>query len=71
MDPKPRPNQALYLQVLRRMTPEQRLQKAIELSEMTKRIFRDGLRQRHPDLDEIEFHKFFLKQFAKCHNKNY
>ena len=71
MDPKPRPNQALYLQVLRRMTPEQRLQKAIELSEVTKRIFRDGLRQRHPDLDEIEFRQLMLKQLEKCHNKNY
>ena len=71
MDPKPRPNQSLYLQVMRRMTPEQRLLKAIQLSEFNKQVFREGLRQRHPDLDETEFHQLFLKHYEKCHNRNY
>jgi hypothetical protein len=39
-DPKPRPNHALYTQILRRMTPEQRLMKAFEPSEMPKQIFK-------------------------------
>lgn len=71
MDPKPRPNQQRYLQVLRRMTPEQRLLKAIELSALVKQTFREGLRKRFPDLSETEFHQLFLKQLAKCHNQNY
>lgn len=70
-DPKPRPNHRLYLEVLRRMTPQQRLAKAFELSEMGMRLFREGLRKRHPDLDEESFHRLYLKRLAKCHNQNY
>ena len=35
MDPKPRADHRLYLQILRRLTPEQRLLKAFELSEFS------------------------------------
>jgi hypothetical protein len=71
MDPKPRPNQALYLEVLRKMTPEQRLRKAIELTELRKQVLRDGLRQRFPDLDDHALHELYLKQLEICHNRNY
>lgn len=71
MDIKPRPNHRLYLQVLRRMTPEQRLKKAMELSALVKRLFRQGLRQRFPHLSPEEFHKLYLERLAKCHNRNY
>lgn len=71
MDPKPRPNHRQYVEVMRRMTGEQRLAKAVELSEMAKALFRQGLRERHPDLSEIEFHKLYLAQLAKCHNQNW
>ncbi len=57
---KPRPNHRQYLEVLRRMTPAQRLNKAFELSEFSKRLFKQGLRKQFPDLSE-----------AKCHNRNY
>jgi hypothetical protein len=68
---KPRPNHRLYLQVLRQMTPEQRLQKAFELSELTRRLFAQGLRKRFPDLPEDEFHTLLLTRLGKCHNRTY
>ena len=71
MDPKPRPNHQLYIQILRRMTPEQKLQKVFELSEMVKSLFREGLRQRFPDATEEELHRIYLERLAKCHNRNY
>ena len=71
MDPKPRPNHQLYLQVLRSMTPEQRLLKAFELSAFTKALFREGLRKRFPHLSEEEFHKLYLERLELCHNRNY
>jgi hypothetical protein len=71
MNPKPRPNHQLYLQSLHRMGPARRAAKAFELSDMTKRVFRDGLRRRFPDLPEAELHALFLKQLARCHNRNY
>jgi hypothetical protein len=71
MDIKPRPNHAIYIRVLRSMTPEQRLQKALELSEFSRSLFLQGLRKRFPDLSEDEFQKLYLKRLEKCHNRNY
>ena len=71
MDPKPRPNHQRYLEVLRSMTGEQRLLKALEMSAFTKAIFRDGLRKRYPDLSEEELHALHLERLALCHNRNY
>jgi hypothetical protein len=71
MDPKPRPNHQLYIEVLRRMTPEQRLLKAFELSAFVKALFREGLRKRFPDLSEEEFNKLYLERLALCHNRNW
>jgi hypothetical protein len=71
MDPKPRPNDDAYLRVLRAMTPEQRAQKAFEMSAFTKSLFKVGLRRRFPDLPEEQIHQIFLDELAKCHNNNY
>ena len=71
MNPKPRPNHARYLEVLRAMTPEQRLLKAFELSDLSRQLFEDGLRRRFPDLPEAEFRELLLGRLEKCHNRNY
>lgn len=71
MDIKQRPNHKLYLQILRRMTPEQRLAKAFELSEFSRQLFVHGLRRRFPDLSEAEFKELLLRRLEKCHNRNY
>ena len=68
---KPRPNHQQYLQVLRRMTPAERLAKAFELTELTRGLFRQGLRQRFPDLTDEQFQALYLRRLAKCHNRNY
>jgi len=69
--PKPRPNHRRYIEVLRSMTPGERLAKSFELSEMAKALFRQGLRERFPDLDEAAFHRLFPERLEKCHNQNY
>jgi len=71
MNPKRRPNHRLYIEVLQRMTPEQRLLKALELSAFTKALFVEGLRKRFPDASEEEFRRILLARLAKCHNRNY
>ena len=70
-DIKPRPNHKQYIEVLRRMTEEQRVAKVFELSAMTKRLFVQGLRQRFPDLNEEQFHKLMLQRLELCHNRNW
>ena len=51
---KTRQNHKLYIQILRRMSPEERLGKAFELRELGMALFRQGLRSRNPDLTAEE-----------------
>jgi len=71
MNIKTRPNHKIYIQALRRMSPEQRLLKAFELSDFAKRLFIHGLHKRFPNLDDEEFKKILLERLDKCHNRNY
>ena len=59
------------LDVLRGLTHEQRLLLAFELSENTRRIFREGLRTRFPDLSEQELKSLFVERLDLCHNRIY
>lgn len=54
MNPKPRPNHRQYLETLRNMTEAQRLQKAFELGEFSRQLFKAGLRERFPEKTEEE-----------------
>jgi hypothetical protein len=71
MREKPRPNHRQYLRALHRMTPEQRLAKALELTGMARELFMTGLRSRFPRLSDAERKRIFLERLAKCHNRNY
>jgi hypothetical protein len=71
MDPKPRPNHQLYLQVLRKMKPAQRPAKAFELSALAKKLFIQGLRELFPEATAEEFRAILLGRLEKCHNRNY
>ena len=68
---KPRPNHRIYLDILRRMTPAQRLQKSFELTELSRQLLKDGLRSRHPEMSDEQLHKLYLQRLHRCHNKNY
>ena len=71
VDLKDRPNHKIYLRALRHMTPEQRLSKALELSDAARSLFRAGLRQRFPELSDDEFQRLYLERLELCHNRNY
>ena len=68
---KPHPNHQIYLQTLAKMSPEQRLQKAFQLSAMAKELFLSGLRKRFPQSSEEEIKKIYLQRIEKCYNRNY
>ena len=59
---KPDPNHRRYIAVLRAMTDEQRLRKALELSELSRELFMTGLRDRYPELDEAAFRRLYLER---------
>jgi hypothetical protein len=68
---KLKPNHRVYIQLLRQMSPEVKLQQAFALSDFSRQLFWHGLRQRFPHLSEEEFKKLFLRRLEKCHNRNY
>lgn len=70
-DLKPRPNHEHYIEVLRRMTPQQRLKKCFELSDLTKRLLWRAIRRANPDLSDAEVHEKYLRQLDKCHNRSF
>ena len=71
MDPKRRPNQAMYDGILRRMTAEQKLRKVFELTEFSRALMKSGLRERHPDLSEEDLQALYVRRLVECRNPNY
>jgi hypothetical protein len=71
MNIKTRVNHRVYLSALRRMTSQERLEKAFELSEFSRQLFLHGLRRRFPDLPEKALMKIYRERLDKCHNRNY
>ncbi|HEY2726655.1 MAG TPA: hypothetical protein VGI61_05750 [Parafilimonas sp.] len=71
MNIKSRPNHSIYLQTLLSMSPEQRLQKAFELSALTKELFLHGLKKRFPAKTDAEIKEIYLERIEQCHNRNY
>jgi hypothetical protein len=53
------------------MTPEQRLKKALELTELGRTLLLEGMRRRHPGLSDREIREIYLSHLARCHNRNY
>lgn len=68
---KPGQNHAVYLDILRRLSPEDRLRKAFELSELSRSLFEHGLRRAFPDLEAAELRALARRRLAKCHNRIY
>jgi len=57
--------------MMRKLSPEDRLKKSFELTELTKMLFIAGLKNRFPGLSDKELKKIYLKRISKCHNLNY
>ena len=71
MSIKQSPNHKQYLATLNKMSAEQRLLKALELSAIAKELFMTGLYKRFPYKSEIEIKEIYLQRLAKCYNRNY
>ena len=62
---------AAYIRSLQRLTPEQRLDIAFDLTEFSRELFRQGLRDRFGEKSEEEIDRIFLERIDRCHNNNY
>jgi hypothetical protein len=71
MDVKERPNHKAYLKTLSRMTPEEKLIKVFELTQLGRELFFQGLRDRFPEKSESELRELYLERLKLCYNRNY
>lgn len=69
-DPKPRPNRERYFAILRRMTPEARLNKSFELTQLSRDLLRAGLAAQFPELTADELQTLYLARLAECRKRN-
>ena len=68
-NPKPRPNHQRMLEILRGLTPQQKMEQVFKLNERTLKLMRIGLRERFPDLNEEEILRVYLKWRERCRNR--
>jgi hypothetical protein len=68
---KPFPNRERYLEILRNMTPQQKLERAFELTDFANAAFKAGLRNRKPGISEDDLDHLYLEKLRACHNQNY
>jgi hypothetical protein len=71
MNIKKYPNHHTYLQTLSRITPEQRLTKAFELSAFTTSLFLHGLRKGFSQKKEAEIMTIYIERILLCKHRNY
>ncbi len=60
-----------YIKILKKMTPQQRLLRAMELSDLTKSLFITGLKLRYPDYTEGEIKNIYIEKISRCRNSGY
>ncbi len=53
--------QAVQLECLRRMTPQDRIRQMCAMSRQVRNMALDAIRRRHPDLDESEVQLLFIE----------
>jgi hypothetical protein len=68
---KSSPNREMYIAVLRRMTPAERLKKSWELTQAVREMTLAGLRRSHPEASDAEIWELYLLRIKKCHNRSY
>ncbi len=56
---------------MQKMTPEQKIAKVIELTELSRNLMKEGLKIQFLNKTETEIHQLYLDRLKQCHNSNY
>jgi len=68
---KPNLNKERYREILRSMSPQQKLEIVFELSDLANAAMKAGLRSRYPDLSDAQLEELYFERIKACHNQNY
>ena len=64
-------NKQRYHEILRGMSPQEKLEKSFELTDFANAAFKAGLVSRYPNLTEDELERLYLEKKKTWHNQNY
>ena len=64
------PNRKQYVEILRKMTGEQRMRIAFELFEMAKHVMIEGMKAQNPDIKAEEIQQEVVRRMMRCHRRN-
>jgi hypothetical protein len=64
------PNRKQYVEILRKMTGEERMRIAFELLEMAKDIMIEGMKAQNPDIKAEEIQQEVVRRMMRCHRRN-
>ncbi len=64
------PNRKQYIEILRKMTGEERVRIGFELFEMTKHIMIEGIIAQHPGIKPEEIQQEMVRRMLRCHRRN-
>ncbi|MBC8526864.1 MAG: hypothetical protein H8D22_08410 [Candidatus Cloacimonetes bacterium] len=59
------------IEIYRKMTPQQRIEEAIQLTDLTYEVMKEGIRNQHPNLDEAAIQKLVLERMEICRKKGF
>ncbi len=59
-----------YLDVLKKMSGEQRMRLGFELHDLSIRLMQDGIRDRHPEYDQRRIQRETTRRLLQCTRKN-
>jgi hypothetical protein len=64
------PNRKKYIEILQKMTGEDRVRIAFELFEFAKNVMIEGIKAQHPGITTEEIQKEVVRRMMRCHRKN-
>jgi hypothetical protein len=68
--PNAEPNRKQYIEILQKMTGEERVRIAFELFEMAKDIMIEGMKAQNPKITLEEIQKEVVRRMMLCHRMN-
>ena len=65
------PNKQRYYEILRGISPQEKLEKSFELTELANSAFKAGLQNLHPELCDAELEQLYLEKLKSRHSQSY
>jgi len=59
------------IEIYKKMTPQQRIEESIQLTDLTYEVMKEGIRQQNPEADEKIIKKLAFERLQICRKKGF